>query len=172
MSLGSQGAVDAATHDAISSARAHGTLVFAASGNDDRMPVGAPAKDPMAVAVTALGRKGRYPPASVEAGDVMGPFGTDKKNYVTSFSNVGPEVDLTAPGDGVISTFPQGYAVLDGTSMACPAAVGAAAAVLAGQSAILAMPRNQARSDAMAKFVLQRARSLGFPAELQGQGML
>jgi hypothetical protein len=44
--------------------------------------------------------------------------------------------------------------------------------MLAGQSAILAMPRNQARSDAMAKFVLQRARSLGFPAELQGQGML
>jgi subtilisin len=172
MSLGSQGAVDAATHDAISNARAHGTLVFAASGNDDRIAVSAPARDPMALAVTALGRKGTYPPGSVEAGDVMGPFGTDKKNYVTSFSNVGLEVDLTAPGDGIISTFPQGYAVLDGTSMACPAAVGAAAAMLAGQAAILAMPRNQARSDAMAKFVLQRARSLGFPAELQGQGML
>jgi subtilisin len=172
MSLGSQGAVDAATHDAISNARAHGTLVFAASGNDDRQPVAAPARDPMTLAVSALGRKGTYPPGSVEFGDVMGPFGTDKKNYTTSFSNIGPEIDLTAPGDGIISTFPGGYAVLDGTSMACPAAVGAAARMLAGQASILAMPRNQARSDAMAKFVLQKARSLGFPAELQGQGML
>jgi subtilisin len=172
MSLGSQGAVDAATHDAISNARAHGTLVFAASGNDDRIAVSAPARDPMALAVTALGRKGTYPAGSVEAGDVLGPMGTDKKNYITSFSNIGPEVDLTAPGDGIISTFPQGYAVLDGTSMACPAAVGAAARMLAGQAAILAMPRDQARSDAMAKFVLQKAKSLGFPAELQGQGML
>src|SRR6185369_1058443 len=172
MSLGSQGDVDAATHDAISNARAHGTLVFAASGNDDRIAVGAPARDPMALAVTALGRKGTYPSGSVEAGDVMGPFGTDKKNYVTSFSNVGPEVDLTAPGDGIISTFPQGYAVLDGTSMACPAAAGMAARLLAGQTAILKMPRTQARSDAMAKFLLQKAKNLGFPADLQGQGML
>ena len=172
MSLGSQGAVDPATHDAISNARARGTLVFAASGNDDRKPVSAPARDPMALAVTALGRKGTYPPASVEAGDVMGPFGTDQKNYVTSFSNIGPEVDLSAPGDGIISTFPQGYAVLDGTSMACPAAVGVAAQLLAGQAKILAMPRDQARSDAMAKFVLQKAKSRGFPADLQGQGML
>ncbi len=172
MSLGSQGAVDAATHDAISDARAHGTLVFAASGNDDRIAVSAPARDPMALAVTALGRKGTYPPGSVEAGDVMAPFGTDKKNYITSFSNVGPEVDLTAPGDGIISTFPEGYAVLDGTSMACPAALGVAARMLAGQTAILAMPRNQARSDAMAKFVLQKAKSRGFPVAMQGQGML
>ncbi len=172
MSLGSQGAVDAATHDAISDARAHGTLVFAASGNDDRIAVSAPARDPMALAVTALGRKGTYPPGSVEAGDVMGPFGTDKKNYITSFSNIGPEVDLTAPGDGIVSTYPKGYAVLDGTSMACPAALGVAARMLAGQTAILAMPRNQARSDAMAKFVLQKAKSRGFPVEMQGQGML
>jgi subtilisin len=172
MSLGSQGPVDAATHDAISNARAHGTLVLVASGNDDRSPVSAPAKDPMALAVSALGRKGTYPANTVETGDVMAPFGTDKKNYITSFSNVGPEIDLTAPGDGIISTFPGGYAVLDGTSMACPAAVGMAAQMLAGQTAILNKPRNQARSDAMAQFVLQAAKTLGFPANLQGQGML
>jgi subtilisin len=172
MSLGSQGSVDAATHDAISHSRASGTLVFAAAGNDDRLPVGAPAKDPMALAISALSRKGTYPSGSVEVGDVMGPFGTDPKNYITSFSDVGPEIDLTGPGDGIISTFPGGYAVMDGTSMACPAALGAAAQLLAGQAAILAMPRDQARSDAMAQFVLQKAKGLGFPPQLQGQGML
>ena len=172
MSLGGGTVVDAATHDAISNERANGTLVIGAAGNDDRSPVSAPAKDPMALAVSALGRKGTYPADPVETGDVMAPFGTDKKNYITSFSNIGPEVDLTGPGDGIISTFPGGYAVLDGTLMACPAVVGAAANLLAGQAALLAMPRDQARSDAMAQFVLQHANSLGFPANLQGQGML
>jgi subtilisin len=86
---------------------------------------------------------------------------------------VGPEVDLTGPGVGIISTFPlDRYAVLDGTSMACPAVVGAAAAILAAQSGLLSMTRNEARSDAMLKVVLAKAKALGFPAILQGSGRL
>lgn len=171
MSLGG-GDLDDATHDAITYARANGTLVIAASGNDDRSPVSAPASDPMAIAVSALGRKGTSPPNSVEAGDVQTPFGTDKKNYVTSFSNVGPEIDLTGPGDGIISTFPGGFAVLDGTSMACPAATGAAAKMLASRTDILGMARSQARSDEMAKAIFQKAKVLGFGPTFEGQGLV
>ncbi len=171
MSLGGQGKTDDATHDAIAHARANGALVIAASGNDDRSPVGNPANDPLAVAVSALGRKGTYPPNTVETGDVQSPLGTDPKNYITSFSNVGPETDLTGPGDGVISTFPSGYAVLDGTSMACPAATGAAAKLLATRPDILGMSRDQARSDAMAKALFQKAKSLGFGPTFEGQGL-
>ncbi len=170
MSLG--GEPDDATHDAITHARAGGTLVIAAAGNDDRSPVSSPASDPLAVAVSAMGRKGTVPPGSVETGDVLSPFGTDKKNYIASFSNIGPEIDLTGPGDGVISTFPGGYAVLDGTSMACPAVTGAAAAILAAHPDILSMARDQARSDAMAKAVFQRAKKLGFGPKFEGQGLL
>ncbi len=170
MSLG--GEPDDATHDAITHARAGGTLVIAAAGNDDRSPVSSPASDPLAVAVSAMGRKGTVPPGSVETGDVLSPFGTDKKNYIASFSNIGPEIDLTGPGDGVISTFPGGYAVLDGTSMACPAVTGAAAAILAAHPDILSMGRDQARSDAMAKAVFQRAKKLGFGPKFEGQGLL
>lgn len=170
MSLGG-GELDDATHEAIMHARANGTLVIAAAGNDDRSPVSAPASDLFAIAVSALGRKGTVPPKSVEGGDVQSPFGTDKKNYIAAFSNVGPEIDLTAPGDGIISTFPGGFAVLDGTSMACPAVTGAAARVLAARPEILAMSRNQARSDEMAKALFQQAKVLGLGPTFEGQGL-
>jgi subtilisin len=170
MSLG--GDPDDATHDAITHARANGTLVVAAAGNDDRSPVSSPASDPLAIAVSALGRKGTVPPGSTETGDVLSPFGADKKNYIASFSNIGPEIDLTGPGDGIISTFPGGYAVLDGTSMACPAVTGAAARILATHPDILRMGRDQARSDEMAKAVFQRAKALGFGPKFEGHGLV
>ena len=172
MSLGG-GKPDEATHSAIAHARASGTLVFVAAGNDYRRPVAFPGSDAMSLAISALGRKGTFPDDSTEVGDVETPFGKDKANFIAAFSNVGHEIALTAPGDGIISTYPgPGYAVLDGTSMACPAATGAAARLLAAQPAILNMARDQARSDAMAKAVLGRARSLGFDATFEGQGML
>lgn len=87
-------------------------------------------------------------------------------------SNIGPEIDLTGPGDGIISTFPGGFAVLDGTSMACPAATGAAAKLLAARADILNMSRDQARSDELAKAVFQKARTLGFGPDFEGQGLV
>ncbi len=45
--------------------------------------------------------------------------------------------------------------------MACPAATGAAARLLAGHP-VMSLSRDQARSDAMAKLILQGAKSLGF----------
>jgi subtilisin len=171
MSLGG-GPQDEATHSAIADARAAGTLVFAANGNDDRAPVSFPAADSLALAVSALGRKGTFPSGTTETGDVASPFGKDKKNFIAAFSNVGPETDITGPGVGIISTFPGGYAVLDGTSMACPAVTGAAAKLLATKPEILKMNPDQARSDAMASAVLQAAKSLGFPATFEGQGLI
>jgi subtilisin family serine protease len=172
MSLGG-GAADEATHSAISHARASGVLVIVASGNDGRRPVSFPAADTLAIAVSAMGRKGTFPADSTQVGIVAKPFGTDSKDFIAAFSNVGPEIDLTGPGVGVISTFPGNtYAVLDGTSMACPAVVGAAARLLAGSPSILNMPRDQARSNAMVQLILSSARSLGFAGPFEGQGIL
>ena len=172
MSLGG-GPRDEATHSAIADARAKGTLVIVAAGNDGRQPVSFPAADSLSLAVSALGRQGTFPDGTTELGDVAPPFGKDKKNFIAAFSNIGPELVLTGPGVGIISTFPgDKYAVLDGTSMACPAVTGAAAKLLSTQPALLANPRDQTRSDTMAKVVLQAANTLGFPATLEGQGLI
>lgn len=171
MSLGG-GAPDEATHSAMANARASGTVVFAANGNDGRQPVSSPAADSLALAVSALGRKGTYPSGVAQADEAIKPFGKDKKNFIAAFSNIGPETDLTGPGVGVISTFPGGHAVLDGTSMACPAVVGAAARMLGGRPDLLGLKRDQARSDAIVAAVLQGAKQLGFGGIFEGQGLL
>jgi subtilisin len=103
---------------------------------------------------------------------IVAPYGTDKANFIAAFSNVGPEIDFTGPGVGIISTFPGGYAALDGTSMACPAATGMAARILSALPQVLGMPRDATRADAMAQAVLTRARALGFAPVLEGQGLL
>jgi subtilisin len=173
MSLGGPGPEDPATHSAITDARAKGTLIIVAAGNDSRSPVSFPAADSMALAVSALGRVGTFPSNTTEVGDVAPPPGSDKKNFIAEFSNVGPEIDLTGPGVGVISTFPDdAFAVLDGTSMASPAVTGAAAKVLVTNPTLLALPRTQARSDQFASVVLNAAKTLGFPATLEGQGLI
>jgi subtilisin family serine protease len=163
---------DEAIESAIQHARSLGSLVIAAAGNERRQPVDFPASYSLALAVSALGRKGTYPSGTTQSDSVAPPYGTDKKNFVAAFSNVGPELDLIGPGVGVISTYPGGYAVLDGTSMACPAALGAAAAVLSAQPGLLKLPRGTERSEALARAVLGRAQSLGFGSLYEGQGLI
>ena len=60
MSLGG-GSPDIATQEAIADARAQGTVIFAAAGNDSRSPVSFPARESLALAVSAMGRKGTFP---------------------------------------------------------------------------------------------------------------
>jgi subtilisin len=171
MSLGG-GNPDPLTQEAIAAARAAGTIVLAANGNDDRAPVSFPASDDMCLAVSAMGHRGTFPSNSEPAGSVAKPFGKDKKDFVAEFSNIGPDTDVTGPGVGVISSVPTGYGVMSGTSMACPAATGAAARLLARAPNLLAMPRNQARSDAMVKAVYIAARALGFGPTFEGKGLV
>jgi subtilisin len=170
LSLGG-GPADEAIEAAIQYARAHGSLVIAAAGNDGRQPVSFPASYTLSLAVSAMGRKGTFPAGTTQGGDVAPPYGKDRKNFVAAFSNVGEDLDLTAPGVGVISTWPGGHAVLDGTSMACPAAVGAAAAILSAHAELLGLPRDSSRSEALARALMARARPLGFGSLFEGQGL-
>lgn len=169
MSLGG-GAPDPVLKAAIDDARAAGSLCIIASGNDDRSPVSFPAIEGMALAVSAIGRKGTFPTSAAANDEVAAPYGTDKKNFVAAFSNVGPQIDLTGPGVGIMSTVPGSYAEISGTSMACPAATGAAARAIAG-TPIIKMRRNARRSEAIVKAVLASATQLGFGPTFEGLGL-
>lgn len=171
MSLGG-GDPDPLTADALTSAHNAGTVVFAANGNDGRKPVSFPAANSMCQAVSAMGRIGTFPKGTEPEGSVSDPFGTDKKNFIAEFSNIGPETDVTGPGVGVISTVPGGYGVMSGTSMATPAETGAAARLLATKPDILRMSRDQNRAAAMITAIASACKLLGFEAVYEGKGII
>jgi subtilisin family serine protease len=76
---------------------------------------------------------GLYSPADVKEAITVG--ATDRNDARAAFSNIGPAVDLFAPGVAITSasyTSDTAKATFSGTSMASPHAAGAAAVYLAG----------------------------------------
>ena len=105
MSLGTSSDVQA-MHNAVDSAYASGVLLVAAAGNDYGGAVSYPAAYDSVVAVSA----------------------TANDDSLASFSSVGPEVELAAPGVSILSTWNDGYYnTISGTSMATPHVSGVAA---------------------------------------------
>ena len=159
MSLGG-GSPDPVISSAIADARNMGAVVVVSAGNDGRKPVSFPANDPRAIAISAMGRIGTFPSDSVDASNVQSPFSTLNPNdFIASFSNIGLEIQLTGTGVGIISTVPGGYAVMSGTSMACPAVVGCAARLLGHNLAIINQTADQSRSDAITRLLFAAAKS-------------
>ena len=124
MSLGaSQGTT--AFESAIDAAYTAGIIIVAAAGNDYGGPVNYPAAYDHVIAVSA-----------VNADDT-----------IATFSNIGTQVELAAPGVGIFSTYKGGtYATMSGTSMAAPHVTGVVALVLEdkGSSEVLGILQNSA----------------------------
>ncbi|HMC53250.1 MAG TPA: S8 family serine peptidase, partial [Acidimicrobiales bacterium] len=82
-----------------------GVLVVAAAGNDGTAQIDYPAGYGSVVSVGA----------------------TDRNDARAWYSNANSKVEVSAPGDHIVSTVPGGYEVMSGTSMATPHAAGVAA---------------------------------------------
>jgi len=111
MSLGSQSTIPE-FEKAIKYAMSKKVFMIVAAGNEGPN-------------LNTVGWPGRYP-------DVVAVGAVDSRLNITNFSSRGPEVDIVAPGDQILSTYPpRGLAKLSGTSMATPLVSGVVALMLA-----------------------------------------
>jgi minor extracellular protease Epr len=139
LSLGSDEETDI-LQEAIHYAQKKGCLLVAAAGNKDssgsQSSIVFPASDPSVLAVTA----------------------TDSKDQLASFSRIGPEAALAAPGVRIFSDYWQnrsGYASNEGTSMASP--------FVAGVAALVWSLNPELRADQVKILLENSARDLGTP---------
>lgn len=110
MSLGSS-VSSPQIHEAVKDAVAAGVFIIAAAGNEG------PSLD-------TVGYPGAYP-ETVAVGAIS------QNRKIASFSSRGNMVDIVAPGDKILSTYPpRGLATLSGTSMATPLVAGVVALML------------------------------------------
>jgi subtilisin len=112
-------------------ARHKGIACIAAAGNTGG-PLAFPAMLPTVMAVGAVGKLKEFPADSSHALTVLPQLVGSDEIFAASFSGVGPQLAVCAPGVAIVSTVAGGgYAAADGTSAAAAHATGLAALVLA-----------------------------------------
>ncbi len=177
MSLGGGPRSDA-EEDAIRDALERGTLCICSAGNDNG-PIEFPGAYPECSAVSAIGKVGWAPAATLSADNRPREAAKMGHNnlFLAAFSCFGPALACAAPGVGIVSTVPDrdgfvgAYMEMDGTSMASPAACGTLAVILSKDTAYKALPRDSSRSKRAALLLAQHCKPFGLPVTFEGRGL-
>lgn len=117
-------------NEKLQEARQKGIACIIATGNTGG-PLAFPAMLPGVMAVAAIGKLKEFPADSSHALTVIPQLIASDHIFPASFSGIGPQVAVSAPGVAILSTVPGGYAAADGTSAAAAHVTGLAAQVLA-----------------------------------------
>jgi hypothetical protein len=140
MSFG--GGESSAENAALEAAFSAGIVLVASAGNSNGGSVGFPAAHPDVIAVSA----------------------STINNGLASFSSVGSQVELIAPGANIYTTYKDGtYVHINGTSFSSPMVAGVAALVIASGVTDAAAVRGKLSST---------AEDLGLSATQQGNGLV
>lgn len=142
-------------HDAIIRAHQAGITMVASAGNngEDGGLIEYPASYPETIAVSAV----------------------DEYDDFASFSSYGPEVDLTAPGVNILSTYKNGfYATMYGTSMSAAHVTGTVALILTtSPRRRYDMDRDRIWDpDEIRERLIDTAEDLGLDFQYQGAGLV
>jgi hypothetical protein len=150
----------------IAYAKQQGIGLIAAAGSNGEA-VQYPGRSRDVLAVGAVGQIGTFPedtPHSVHANAAFFTGGI----FVPAFTCKGPEVDLCAPGIGIVSCqSPDGYAAADGSSLAAPHVAALAALLLAHHPDFRGnlSKRDALRVERLFQMLKESARPLGYPAQ-------
>jgi subtilisin family serine protease len=146
-------------------ARASGVACVVAAGNTPG-PVMYPAVFPEVLAVAALGQQGTFPTNSYHSTQIFeDAVPAAEELFSAKFTCFGPEIDVSAPGVAILSTFaPRGYAAMDGTSMAAPHVAGMAALLIAHHPELRGQPREADRVARLFEIIKQSSSRAMFPA--------
>ena len=99
----------------------------------------------------------RYP-------EVIAVAASNSSDKVAWFSSGGPQVDVIAPGAGILSTYKNGaYKTMSGTSMACPHVTAACAIILS---------KSKVSPKEVKNILINTSRDLGFAKTKQGSGLI
>lgn len=140
--------------DVINAANQRGILIVCAAGNTDPL------------------QGGGFTPQLQQAypagyGGTLGISNTSEDKILASRSNYGPQVDFCAPGTNINSTASgESYAVLSGTSMACPAVAGVCALAWSAYKANASCPPytpGETKKDTIVKVLVETASKTGIP---------
>lgn len=176
ISLG--GLASQAEEDVIRDAAERGTLCVCSAGNHNG-PLEFPAGYPECAAVSAIGHSDWAPAGTSSAGSRSSDpnYQGNANFFLASFSAYGSQLACTGPGVGIVSTVPDvadavgSYMVMDGTSMASPAACGTLAVLLSQDQQYKTLPRDISRTNAARTLLAANCQSVGLAPEFQGRGL-